>query len=71
MKPKYKAQKKKQAYHDIKSTNSFGKVFRTHYKSELNHIRDYPEMLQEYVLPIKGSKTYTWWDCKPYKAKVF
>ncbi len=45
-------------YHTIKSKNNFGKLFRIHYKSEYNHIKHNLESLENYVQPIKGTKTY-------------
>ena len=58
-------------YANVKSKTSFGSVFRSHCKSEINRIKTDTLALKNYIFPIKGSKTYTWWDCKPFKAKVY
>jgi hypothetical protein len=58
---------KKIKYHDIRSYVSSHKKFRHKVDTELKITK-----LDEFILPIRDSHiTYTWWDCKPYKPKVY
>jgi len=73
--PINKRNRKKPRYHDIKSTASGAKIYRTLVNSELNHFtkkENRGERLEEYMEPTRSRvKTYTWWDCKPEKPNVW
>lgn len=47
------------------------RVVRHYVKSHINHIIHNKDFLDEFTFPIISSDSYTWWDCKPMKPKVF
>jgi hypothetical protein len=61
----------KQKYSDHRSKASHQKPVRNYVKSFLNHNKYNEEIIEEFIFPLKSSNTYTWWDVKPYKPKVF
>jgi hypothetical protein len=64
---KNKTNRKKQKYHDIRSYVSSNSKFRKLVKTELKKTD-----IEDYVLPVRDRHTtYTWWDCKPEKPKVY
>lgn len=59
---------KKKKYHDIRSYVSSNRKFRQLVRAELRKKIDY----DNYILPVRDRHTsYTWWDSKPYKLKVY
>ena len=56
-------------YHRNKDSSQ--KPVRNYVKSHINHIMNHKEQLDNFIFPSKASYTYNWWDCKPYKPKVF
>ena len=62
---------KKQKYSNHRNKEPSQRVVRHYVKSYINQIIDNKELLNELNFPLKSSNTYTWWDCKPYKPKVF
>jgi hypothetical protein len=66
-----KQNNKKSKYSNHHSKASLHKPVRNYVKSYINHIIHNKELLEEYYFPRHSSDTYTWWDCKPYKPKVF
>jgi len=54
-------------YKYIRSKNNSNKSFRIICKSELKQMN-----LDNFITPIRDTHTtYTWWDCKPMKQKVW
>lgn len=70
---KNKNNKKKPKYHNIKNLKSRHKVLRCYVKSKLNIIEKDSDndKLFDFVCPFVSGKSTTWWDCRPYKHKVY
>lgn len=60
---------KKPKYSNHRNKNSLHKPVRNYVKSDLNHIKR--NDVNDFMFPSTSSNTYTWWDCKPLKPKVF
>jgi len=63
---------KKRKYHSVKSKSSISSFNRNLVKSEINTlIKHNNDDIEEYVVPSIQTRCFTWWDCKPYKPKVW
>lgn len=62
---------KKQKYPDHRNHSSLHKPVRNFVSSYINNNKNNREKLENFSFPFKSSNTYTWWDCKPYKPKVY
>ena len=67
---KNKMNGKKKKYHDHKSNASITKTYRCFVHSQLNKVLKQND-IEDYTMPLKSKSSYTWWDCKPYKPKVY
>lgn len=47
------------------------RVVRHYVKSQINGMKKKEELMEEYIYPIISTRTYTWWDVKPWKPKVY
>ena len=64
-----KKKNKKSSNH--RNKDSLHKPVRNYVNSYLNHISNNKQLLDDFCFPLHSSDTYTYWDCKPYKPKVF
>lgn len=65
-----KSKHSKVKYNDHRNKMPKHRVVRHYVKSYINHccnMMDYEDIM----FPKFSSNTYTWYDCKPYKTKVF
>ena len=66
-----KNKKKSNKYMCRRSKKSPGKILRNKQKGKINNLIKTKDFDTFICLFIKNEKTYTWWDCKPYKPKVY
>ena len=68
---KYNKKPSNTKYSDHRNKCSLHKSVRSYTNSYINHIINNVELLEEFCYPSHSPDTYTCWDCKPMKPKVF
>ena len=66
-----KNKKEKEKYSHHRNKEPLHKPVRNYVNSYLIYISNNKELLDDFCFPLYSSDTYTFWDCKPYKPKVF
>ena len=70
-KTKLKYLNKKTPYADHRNRCSLHKTVRTYVSSYINHVKYNYEQLEEFYFPQHSMNTYNFWNCDPWKPKVY
>lgn len=57
--------------HKRNKKNKSNNPSRVYIKSYINHVKNNIDLLEDLVYPSKLTNTYTFSDCRHYKAKVY